>query len=279
MSLLKRNSIPLPGAVSGEEEAWELLMRRDDLKSFDDLLARRSSLTRKINVLENKTLLMAAVQMPYAYELVAILLYHGADPLQRRNGASDWSAFDMLFSLPPPIEDTVGFHFLATLLNNGISPEGSGGARERMDRHLFGSHVDAPLRDFDPNYYVEHDLTEIPDPWQTALMYACEQGYPYCARYLIEKRGYNVHIKNNEGLDAMCFAMSSFERNVLSGPDERGLYGPNMDRDIALAVYQHLFKILLDAGANPWRRFRKAWEFCNQISSSEESTRKIRGMR
>ena len=139
-------------------------------------------------------------------EMIAILMWHGADPLQPCPEHDNVCPFYLNFNnLHAQNRDR--FHFLATLLNNGIPTDSR--YRRRTD-HLLGSHINAPLPDLEYDPYTGDDV-EVPIPfshWKTALMYACERGDAYCTRYLLQRRGADVHIKNAEGHDALYFALA-----------------------------------------------------------------------
>jgi len=228
-------------------------LRENSPAALDELLREHNGHNINLQTLfvregYQETLLMYAVDHCKP-EVIAVLMYHDADPLQTCPQLSDLCAFEMNFSRNFHARNRPFFHFIATLLNHGLIKESRG---MYQGDHLMGANVNAPLPDIEPN---AHDLIqENPRPphWQTALMYACDQGYPFCVRYLLRICNADVNIQNDDRLDAMDFALLSFDRNARVAQGNETFHHER--REMAIYNYRLLFMEL--HSARPRRRTR-----------------------
>lgn len=226
-------------------------LRENSPAALDELLQEHNGRSINLQTLfvredYQETLLMYAVDHCKP-EIIAVLMYHSADPLQTCPQLSDLCAFEMNFSRNLHARNRPFFHFIATLLNHGLITE-SMGINHRD--HLMGANVNAPLPDIDLD--VESFLQENPSPphWKTALMYACDRGYPFCVRYLLRICNADVNIQNDDGLDAMDFALLSFDRNARVAQGNETFHHER--REMAIYNYSLLFMELHRAGPH-WK--------------------------
>ena len=231
--------------MSANHEAMSLVMGRerysvDGPGRLDKLLA--ADVDRKLIVgsherMQEPLLFLAVENMKM--EMIAVLMYHGADPLEICPLRSNLTPFDMCFR-HHHAQSRETFHFIATLLNIGIPEQRTGGWMMR-NAHVIGVDVNAPLPEL-----VDGEEVLVPQNWQTALMYACHEGYPYCVRYLLHCRKAKVEIKNDLQLDAVYFALHNYPVIELANRDvhRRPL------RRLIRHRYRMMFSLLLHAGAD-----------------------------
>ena len=190
---------------------------------------------------QENTLLRMAVSYYYP-EAIAILMYYGADPLQKGQRSDALSAFDTAFS-HHHAQNRDRFHFLVTLLNDGITSENRANHYMIRNDYLLGKEVDAPLKTLDDN---GNEI--VPKLWQTALTYAVANNYPYCIRWLLMGRGADVNKPDGYDLTPILHAMQKYEENRVSSQDD---------------WYQGVTYLIL-AGADCWsgyKRYPRAFQF------------------
>jgi hypothetical protein len=177
------------------------------------------------------------------FEIVAILLYHGADAHQPCPQRNDLTAFDGMFS-HYHAQNRHLFYLMATLLNNNdVPPER--GMMYRND-HLFGSDPNALLLEVSPSEGIESATHDTP------LTMAVSLYLPYTIRYLVERRGARIDLQNGLGLRPMDVAimMQLQNRNALFHDDDEDrltekilqflrIYQQQADRILALMMSLH----------------------------------------
>ena len=189
------------------------------------------------------------------WELVAILLFHGADPLQTCPRNRNYTAFNYLVKWRP-YRDYGLYYFGATLLNKeGRAAEYLGLMFPQDHVQPFGADVNALMPDMDP--VTAHFLlsgTHI----KTALMHAADNVYPFCTRWLIRGRRARVNLCLDNSKNAMYFAMKRF-------PGCMATDSHSPDYMMKLWMYWWLLvDELMRFNANPsrWRKkFPEAWTF------------------
>ena len=217
--------------------------------------------TQKMNLLrgwrpghfEESTFLTDAVASR-KLEIVAILLFHGADPEQICPRRDSFCAFDEALAHKideqPISRQNNLFNILCTLLNTwyGKRPR----AQEMYPKdYLYGFDVNAfSIVQFDGD--------------KTVLMYCVRNNMPFCVRWLIRNRNANVHVKNKVNKkNAIFFSMQAYTEKLQ-----------------ILQKYQHseyeqrhfinwwlIARELIDHGANAmeWsKEFPDAWNFIAQ---------------
>ena len=172
------------------------------------------------------------------WEIVAILLFYGADPRQTCPQHRNYNAFDYLLNFRP-YRDYGIYYFGATLLNtttnNNISTSSLSlpvrtanylaHAYPQDQNEPLGANVNALMPDMDPRtiQFIHHpqDAETI---LQTALMYAADNVYPYCTRWLLRVRRAKVNVSSlvrhhHHRLDAMYFALQQFPATTVATAD------------------------------------------------------------
>ena len=136
-----------------------------------------------LNMVDRETWLTKAV-FESDFEIIAILMSYGADPLKVCPLKDNLCAFDML-ATHYHAQNRPRFHFLATLLNVGIPPNTTRGGFIARDDHLFGVSANAFLLELDPASGREFFRLDNAD---TPLAFAVKNYLPYCVRWLIYGR-------------------------------------------------------------------------------------------
>ena len=169
--------------------------------------------TQKMNLLrgwrpehvEESTFLTDAVASKKP-EIVAILLFHGADPEQICPQRGSFCAFDEAFTFQSseaiPSRRNNFFNIMCTLLNT------FSGRRSRAER----MYVDDYLHGFDVNAFSIVDF----DGEKTVLMQCVCANMPFCVRWLIRNRNANVHVKKNRAnnKNAIFFCMEAYSEKL-----------------------------------------------------------------
>ena len=135
---------------------------------------------------ENKNTWLTNAVHSRNFEIVAILLYHGADahqPCPRRDGLT---AFDGAFT-HYHAQRRPWFYLMATLLNNKDVPPDR--ARLFKDDHLMGADPDTLLLDVSAQ-------GEESEGSNTPLTMAIREGLPYTVRYLVERRNCDIRVRD-----------------------------------------------------------------------------------
>ena len=151
---------------------------------------------------EESTFLTVAVASA-KQEIVAILLFHGADPEQICPQRGSFCAFDEAFifqiSEAIPSRQNNFFNIMCTLLNT------LHGRRSRAER----TYVDDYLHGFDVDAF---SIVEF-DGKRTVLMDSVCATMPFCVRSLIRNCNANVHVKNRANTkNAMFFSMEAYAK-------------------------------------------------------------------
>jgi hypothetical protein len=150
------------------------------------------------------------------FEIVAILLFYGADPNKACPLRENRTAFDGCWS-HRHAQNRDRFHFMATLLNNGRIPFPRPFGHMMLNDHLVGQNPNAPL----PVINTDTQLEEIPDHYDTALTFAVKHSLPLCVRWLIHGRGADVRVRNGDGLAPLELAMQQFPKSPRAPCDHR----------------------------------------------------------
>jgi hypothetical protein len=140
-------------------------------------------------------------------EMMAILLFYGADPNKVCPLRSNLTAFDDCWA-HRHAQNRDRFYFLATLLNNGRIPYPRPFGTMVHNDHLVGQDPDAPLPVFNRDTREE----EISPEYDTALTFAVKQNLPFCVRWLVRGRGADVSVKNGNGFAPLEVAMQYFPK-------------------------------------------------------------------
>ena len=222
-----------------------ILNRRISIRDLENAVRDNTEIIKysfNVGSMEQENTLLRMAVSSYYPEAIAILMYYGADPLQKGRRSDALSPFDTAFS-HHHAQNRDRFHFLVTLLNDGITEENRANHYIKTNDFLLGKEVDAPLKTLDD------DGNEIvPSQWQTALTYAVANNFPYCIRWLLMGRGANVNTPDGYCLTPILHAMEKYEKNRVSSQDE---------------WYQGVTYLLL-AGADCWSgygRYPRAFQF------------------
>jgi hypothetical protein len=195
-------------------------------------------------------------------EIIAILLYYGADPQQRCPGRENQNAFDGGFLHYLPRYTTI-FYFIMTLLNNGLVEGDNIHGYVRPNAHLIGLNPNAPLPDCS-----REGAEFIPPNWDTALTYAVQNKLPFCVRWLILGRGADVRVKNGEGFAPLEVALRCFPKRP-AAPYDGLMYQERWENDLRL--WRQIISALVlfgkpDIEAEKWRLiYREAYAFFTDL--------------
>jgi hypothetical protein len=179
---------------------------------------------------ENTWLTIAVRKMQF--EMVAILLYHGADAHQPCPVNCNMTAFDIMFSHRHAQNRDI-FYLMATLLNNkDVPPE-----REMRypNDHLFGSDPNALLLEVSPSDGIEYATNDTP------LTLAVSLYLPYTIRYIVERRGARIDLPNGIGLRPLDVAMQLRESKAEDTIKKQKMlqYLQQTDRNLAVMMSLH----------------------------------------
>jgi len=185
----------------------------------------------------NTTCLAKAVASS-EWEIIAVLLFHGADPFrlflkEPGNVSCAFNAIDIHYHG----RHRDRFHLMAALLNKRLSEHEY--PSPVLDHKQYGRDVDAGvMRVLDSH----RDRPGLGEDWMTPLMLVSSLEYgeyfPFCARWLVERKAADVHKENDKGHDAMYFALKSFG---MLRPEDKVLHWP---------AWAQLVQILVGHGAN-----------------------------
>ena len=238
-----------------DEHLWQMVQLRDKVEALlkrgghsenrdqlDELLIQqpRALLAEALHSFatgedQKNTWLTNAVRKRQ-FEIVAILLYHGADAHQPCPQRNNLTAFDGMFS-HYHAQNRHLFYLMATLLNNNdVPPE-----REMRypNDHLFGSDPNAMLLKVSPSDGIESATNDTP------LTMAVSLELPYTIRYLVERRGARIDLPNGLGLRPIDVAMqlreSKAEDTILKQKILQFLriYQQKADRNLAAMMSLH----------------------------------------
>ena len=202
------------------------------------------------------------------WEIVAILLFYGADPHQNCPQHRHYNAFDYLLNFRP-YRDYGMYYFGATLLNTTTNTTTQSTPSLSLPlrtanylAHMYpqdrneplGANVNALMPDMDPTtiQFIYDHPQDAETILQTALMYAADNVYPYCTRWLLRGRKAKVNVSalvrhhhDHHRLDAMYFALQRFPATTLAA--DKNYY------DQSLFNWWLMVHELLHFKANPFK--------------------------
>jgi hypothetical protein len=135
-------------------------------------------------------------------ELVALLMYYGADPLQRCYARSGLSALDDAVDQIEKAKNTQRAYLVITLLHSAAIPSLGGVFSHADNDNLTGADFDGFLG---------------PDSYETPLTFAVRRKWLYAVRQLIERCGAKAHIKNGIGLTPIDIHMNVYHPDAPHG--------------------------------------------------------------
>ncbi len=190
-------------------------------------------------------------------EIIAILLYYGADPHQKCPWRDDQNAFNGAYS--HYCQRYISrFYFIMTLLNDGSDKQDDLRGYGGPNAHLIGLNPNAPLPD-------NVEGTEIvPSKWDTALTFAVQHKLLFCVRWLILGRGADVRVKNGEGFAPLEVALRCYPKRP-KAPYDGHEHQERWEKDLRL--WGQIIRALVifgnpDIEAKEWRlKYREAYAF------------------